>query len=138
MITQSDTYSLQDDHTWYYGRRSDGKVGMIPSNYIKERGEGTEKVTIVPQIPPRAQSGRMYVPEQGKAPAAKATEREERELYENTKLSHPADSYTVSITTHLFSIERADWPKLHEMFKCVTLIHSNVNFRWDFRFKSRP
>ena len=32
-------------------------------------------------------------------------------------------------TTHMLSIERADWPKLHDMFKHLTPIYANVNFR---------
>ena len=41
--------------------------------------------------------------------------------------------HDISITTHLFSIERADWSKQHDMFKARDVtIKTNADFRLIF------
>ena len=43
-----------------------------------------------------------------------------------------------STTTHLLSIERADWPKLHNMFKAHDANVWQREFPVDFRLKYLP
>ena len=42
------------------------------------------------------------------------------------------------VTTHLLSIERADWSKLHVMFKAHDAKHGNAYFRLNFRLEFVP
>ena len=47
--------SSQDDHNWYHARRSDGKVGMFPGNYVKERRQNNGESVNAPQLLSRTQ-----------------------------------------------------------------------------------
>ena len=96
-VSPFDISFSQDDHNWYQGRRSDGKVGMIPRSFVKERGEDTEEVSIAPQLPARGEARKVDLREQDETPSAKLTNREKCALYENIKFLYPTDNHRVSL-----------------------------------------
>ena len=70
----------KDDFNWYRARCRDGKVGMIPSNYVKERGEYTLEAEIAPQAPLKAEAGTTDVPDQDSLVTAKTDNQGDVEL----------------------------------------------------------
>ena len=67
MVYQTfDITSSQDDLNWCHAQQSNGKVGMIPSNYVKQRGEYTGEAVNTPQAPPKAEAKIMDAADPGK------------------------------------------------------------------------
>ena len=72
--------SSQDDHNWYHARRSDGKVGMFPGNYVKERRQNNGESVNAPQTPLKDATRMTGVSDQDEAPTAKPTDGGDVEL----------------------------------------------------------
>ena len=69
----------QNDLNFYLVQRSDGKVGMVPSNHVKLRGQNTGETAIGPQAQLSAMVRMMDVPDQDETVTANSTKREEVE-----------------------------------------------------------
>ena len=82
--------SSQDDHNWYHARRSDGKVGMIPGNYVKERGQDNGKDVSAPKTPLKVAVRTVDVPDQDETLTVKPTKRGEVELTDMQVWARPS------------------------------------------------
>ena len=82
--------SSQDDHNWYHARRSDGKVGMIPGNYVKERGQDNGKDVSAPKTPLKVAARTVDVPDQDETLTVKPTKRGEVELTDMQVWARPS------------------------------------------------
>ena len=81
MVYQTfDITSSQDDLNWCNAKQSNGKVGMIPSNYVKQRGEYTGEAVNTPQAPPKAEAKIMDAADPGEASVDKPDKQGEAEL----------------------------------------------------------
>ena len=80
MVYTYDISSSQDDIIWFVARRSDGEVGMIPRNYVKEKGEDAVGATIASHAPLKAEAKMTDVPDEDEGPTANPTKHGEPKL----------------------------------------------------------